>query len=138
MRRSLVSCQGEELLMLSFLVRQLQEKHWEENRLLHLAFVDAGKGLIWCSLQKLAVDEWPVRTAKALHRNAVGKVKVSNECNNKFGARVEEFTNTSQELLESEQLDKVQKFITFVANNGPLTQIEGQTEWSPCTDNYAT
>ena len=88
---NLVSCLAVAQLMLYSYEEQLQEKHLAKNKKLYFAFVDLEKvfgrvprKVIWCTMQKLGIEEWTVRFVQAMYNNTRSRVRVNNTYSDEF------------------------------------------------------
>ena len=78
-----------------FILRQLQEKHPVAGKPLYLAFIDLEKAfdkvpreVIWWSMRKLKIDEWPVGIVQSMYKEVRSRVRVGGEYSNSFDVRV--------------------------------------------------
>ena len=77
-----------------FILQQMPEKHLGKHKLLYFAFVDLKKAfdkvpskVIWWVMQKLGIEEWKIRFAKAMHADAASSIRI-NKFSEKFGTTV--------------------------------------------------
>ena len=78
-----------------FILRQLQERYLQKNKILYFVFVDLEKAfdrvprqVLWWAMRKLGVEEWIVRLVQALYDCAKCQVKVNHKLGQPFSVKV--------------------------------------------------
>lgn len=78
-----------------FILRQMQEKYLGKKKSLYFAFVDLEKAfdrvprsVLWWSMRKLGVEEWVIKTVKAMYVDARSDVRVNDKHSESFPVTV--------------------------------------------------